>query len=119
MPSNGRRPWTRSVAATSTLLIEERFAPGAAPAAEPPVPETRRVEAVAAPVPAAPAARRVEGEAKRAAPPRPSPRQGAEAKPAKPTIFEPPRPPDDPGVAQTETEDSPTSLERLRAAQIR
>jgi hypothetical protein len=42
----------------------------------------------------------------------------SEPKP-KPTIFVPARPPDDPGVAQTETEDSPTSLERLRAAQIR
>jgi hypothetical protein len=31
----------------------------------------------------------------------------------------PERPPDDPGVAQTETDESPTSLERLRAAQIR
>jgi HemY protein len=100
----------------TTLLLEERFAPGAAPVAEPPLPETRMVEAVAVP---APAAQLVEGETKRAEPPRPSPRQGAEAKPAKPTIFEPPRPPDDPGVAQTETEDSPTSLERLRAAQIR
>jgi HemY protein len=36
-----------------------------------------------------------------------------------PKIFVPERPPDDPGVAHTETEDSPTSLERLRAAQIR
>jgi hypothetical protein len=31
----------------------------------------------------------------------------------------PQRPPDDPGVAQAEVEESPTSLERLRAAQIR
>jgi hypothetical protein len=31
----------------------------------------------------------------------------------------PDRPPDDPGVAQAETDESPTSLERLRAAQIR
>jgi HemY protein len=100
----------------TTLLLEERFAPGAAPVAGPPVPETRMVEAVAVP---APATQLVEGETRRAEPPRPSSRQGAEAKPAKPTIFEPPRPPDDPGVAQTETEDSPTSLERLRAAQIR
>jgi hypothetical protein len=43
----------------------------------------------------------------------------SEPKP-KPKIFVPERPPDDPGVArQAETEDSPTSLERLRAAQIR
>jgi HemY protein len=37
----------------------------------------------------------------------------------KPEIFVPARPPDDPGVEQTETDESPTSLERLRAAQIR
>ena len=37
----------------------------------------------------------------------------------KPAIFVPARPPDDPGVAQVETDESPTSLERLRAAQIR
>jgi hypothetical protein len=42
----------------------------------------------------------------------------AEPKP-KPAIFVPDRPPDDPGVGQAETEESPTSLERLRAAQIR
>lgn len=36
----------------------------------------------------------------------------------KPEIFVPERPPDDPGVGQ-ETDESPTSLERLRAAQIR
>ncbi len=37
----------------------------------------------------------------------------------KPTPFVPTRPPDDPGVAHEETDQSPTSLERLRAAQIR
>jgi HemY protein len=37
----------------------------------------------------------------------------------KPAIFVPERPPDDPGVGQTEADESPTSLERLRAAQIR
>lgn len=36
-----------------------------------------------------------------------------------PTIFTPPPAPDDPGVAQAETDELPTSLERLRAAQIR
>jgi hypothetical protein len=46
------------------------------------------------------------------------PRSTTEQRP-KPAIFVPARPPDDPGVAQTETDESPTSLERLRAAQIR
>jgi len=48
-----------------------------------------------------------------------APRSTAEQR-LKPAIFVPERPPDDPGVAQTETDEtSPTSLERLRAAQIR
>jgi HemY protein len=52
--------------------------------------------------------------------PVPAPQSSAEPRP-KPAIFVPERPPDDPGVAQTETDEpqSPTSLERLRAAQIR
>ncbi len=37
----------------------------------------------------------------------------------KPAIFVPERPPDDPGVAQAETDESPNSLERLRTAQFR
>jgi uncharacterized membrane-anchored protein len=37
----------------------------------------------------------------------------------KPAIFMPERPPDDPGIVPTETEESPSPLERLRAAQIR
>jgi HemY protein len=36
-----------------------------------------------------------------------------------PAVFVPVRPPDDPGVAQADTDESPASLERLRAAQIR
>jgi len=52
------------------------------------------------------------------APPVPPPPTPAEPRP-KPAIFVPERPPDDPGVAQAETDESPTSLERLRAAQIR
>ena len=50
------------------------------------------------------------------APPQPPTRP--EPKP-KPAIFVPERPPDDPGVAQTETDESPNSLERLRTAQFR
>lgn len=46
----------------------------------------------------------------------PAPPAGPKAKPA---IFVPARPPDDPGVAQIDTDESPTSLERLRTAQIR
>ena len=37
----------------------------------------------------------------------------------KPAIFVPDRAPDDPGVAQAETDESPNSLERLRTAQFR
>jgi HemY protein len=51
-------------------------------------------------------------------PVRPEPVPSPEPK-AKPAVFVPARPPDDPGVGQTETDDSPSSLERLRAAQIR
>jgi HemY protein len=65
----------------------------------------KEADVLAAPV--APPAKRVAETA-----PRPSPQQ-------KPAIFVPERPPDDPGVAQAETDESPTSLERLRAAQIR
>jgi HemY protein len=50
------------------------------------------------------------------APPQPPARPEPRPKPA---IFVPERPPDDPGVAQTETEESPNSLERLRTAQFR
>jgi HemY protein len=55
-------------------------------------------------------------EAQPAARPVPVPVEQPKPKPA---IFVPDRPPDDPGVVQTETDESPTSLERLRAAQIR
>jgi HemY protein len=92
-----------------TLLIEEPIAPEASPSlALPRVSEVVEVrpaaekdsQAVAKMPPAAPAP----------PPSEPDP---------KPAIFVPERPPDDPGVAQVETDESPTSLERLRAAQIR
>jgi hypothetical protein len=51
-------------------------------------------------------------------PVRPEPVPSPEPK-AKPAVFVPARPPDDPGVGQQETDESPSSLERLRAAQIR
>jgi HemY protein len=50
-------------------------------------------------------------------PPAPPPPR-SELRP-KPAIFKPERPPDDPGVTQTESDESPNSLERLRTAQFR
>jgi HemY protein len=99
----------------TTLVIEERpeppmkeigVAPKALAAAEPARPEAVTVEEVhaeAAPQPA---------PIKKMAPAQPEERR-------KPALFVPERPPDDPGVAQADTDESPTSLERLRAAQIR
>ena len=102
----------------TTLVIEERPEPpmkeiGAAPkalaAAKPVRPEAEaaveEVHAEAAPQPAPPST-------KKETPAQPEVRR-------KPTLFVPDRPPDDPGVTQADTEESPTSLERLRAAQIR
>jgi HemY protein len=51
-------------------------------------------------------------------PPAPPPPLRSEPRP-KPAIFKPERPPDDPGVAQVETDEAPNSLERLRTAQFR
>jgi HemY protein len=103
-----------------TLLIEERPEPVAAeeqvveppPAPrEGPVPLERKADVVDA-TPAKCVASPAEAEAVA------RPVQ-AEPKP-KPAIFVPDRPPDDPGVGQAEAEETlPTSLERLRAAQIR
>ncbi len=90
----------------TTLLIEERFvAPGGAPQARP--------------EPVATAEARGSPRRPEVKPLGPSPRQGADPTAARPTIFQPLPAPDDPGVAQAETDESPTSLERLRAAQIR
>jgi HemY protein len=87
----------------TTLLIEERFAPdkGAAEGHSP-IAKAAGVRSLG------------EAELRPA-----SPRQGAAEKVARPTIVEPLHAPDDPGVAQAEADESPTSLERLRAAQIR
>ena len=112
-----------------TLIIEERpepvttsaqvLAPFAPSRAAPARIEKREVAEVVDVSPKAererPAAMQVP-PAKTAAPE--APRSTAEQR-LKPAIFVPERPPDDPGVAQTETDESPTSLERLRAAQIR
>ena len=98
----------------STLVIEER--------PEPPMREIAAApKALAAAEPAKPAEVVVEEVHTEAAPP-PSIKKEAPVQPEerrKPTLFVPDRPPDDPGVAQADTEESPTSLERLRAAQIR
>ena len=98
----------------TTLIIEDRpvlparpaqVAPPALAPAEPPrrtaIVEVTQVEA-ALPEPSA---------AKAEAPKRPE--RG------KPALYVPDRPPDDPGVVQADPDESPTSLERLRAAQIR
>ena len=86
----------------TTLLIEERFVPsGGALQAHP---DRHRGGT---------------GSPRRPSALGPRPRQGADPTAARPTIFEPLHAPDDPGVAQAEADESPTSLERLRAAQIR
>jgi HemY protein len=91
-----------------TLLIDEPVAPEPAP--------SRALPRVSEVVEVRPA-RETDAQGTATPPPAPSPRP-SEPRP-KPAIFVPERPPDDPGVAQAETDDSPTSLERLRAAQIR
>jgi HemY protein len=93
-----------------TLLIDEPIASEPAPSLA--LPRLSEVVEVR------PASEQVTEPAK--ATPVPAPQSSAEPRP-KPAIFVPERPPDDPGVAQTETDEpqSPTSLERLRAAQIR
>ncbi|MFZ2018172.1 MAG: heme biosynthesis protein HemY, partial [Methyloceanibacter sp.] len=102
-----------------TLVIEERpeppmreieAGPKALPPAEPPAPKPE------------PVVEEAQAEASPPPPPPPPARKEApvrlEERP-RPKLFVPDRPPDDPGVAQAETDESPTSLERLRAAQIR
>ena len=93
-----------------TLLIEER--PEAA-AAEP---KTELVEGPATVVDVTPAAREGKrGEDKAPSKTEPAPPKSVGEKPG----FIPTRPPDDPGVSPGEPDESPTSLERLRAAHIR
>jgi len=100
-----------------TLVIEER--------PEPPMKEIEaRPKALAPTEPPAPKAV-VEEVHTEASPPPPPPLPVRKEAPAhieerpRPRLFVPDRPPDDPGVAQAESDESPTSLERLRAAQIR
>ena len=118
-----------------TLLIEElpRDASAMAP---PPVKEIEEPAVVVDVTPVVTEAARKEPDAKKdpmpakdadAAPPKTTePKDAAEKTAAapkqddgKPAAFVPTRPPDDPGVSQSEADESPTSLERLRAAHIR
>lgn len=87
-----------------TLLIEEH-----------PVPAQ---DVASAPEPAAVVAA---GSGKDSRPETTRPKAAAPSseKKREPAVFVPERPPDDPGVAPTDTDESPASLERLRAAQIR
>ncbi|MGH6735368.1 MAG: heme biosynthesis HemY N-terminal domain-containing protein [Methyloceanibacter sp.] len=100
----------------ATLMIVERPVAEEAVAAEK---DAEEKEAPAVVVDVTPAARETKpDEAKLPKSVEAAPVPTVEPKP-KPAVFVPARPPDDPGVAQTETDESPTSLERLRAAQIR
>ena len=105
-----------------TFLIEERPEPvrQVPTALASPRTETSRAERRESMLDVSPAKTKgVPTEAPRAKPlAQEAPRSTAEQR-LKPAIFVPERPPDDPGVAQVETDESPTSLERLRAAQIR
>ena len=94
-----------------TPVIEERLAPAAH--AAPPLAEPGAPRSLGDVVDVSPTQDRA-GAAE--APPPP---QAPSEPRAKPEIFMPERPPDDPGIAQAEADESPSSLERLRAAQIR
>jgi HemY protein len=87
-----------------TLLIEEHPVPAQDVS---PSPEPAAVVAV--------------GSSTDSRPEKPRPKAAAPSgdKKREPAVFVPERPPDDPGVAPTDTDESPASLERLRAAQIR
>jgi HemY protein len=107
-----------------TLLIEERPEPPqeapAAIAAHAETPEAEKAEASVV-VDVTPAVGKYGHETGEAAPAKSAETvsvEGAGQKP-KPSIFVPERPPDDPGIAHEESDESPTSLERLRAAHIR
>jgi len=113
-----------------TLLIEERHEPAESP--PPPVaipaqvreqPDLPLAVSPRAPAPSggAPVLRRAATEAEpgRASAPASTPREGLGQGKPKANVFVPPHAPDDPGIATTDADESPASLERLRAAQIR
>ncbi len=100
-----------------SLLIEEHLFVSPPQAAEIPALVSPRVESPAEP------AHTIESIGPRSrdgrdATTREAPRPKGEPK-EKPAIFVPAHAPDDPGVPQTETEEAPSALERLRTAQIR
>ena len=106
-----------------TLVIEEHVEP------EPEVPVAAipkpRPPEVVEPLEVAPEPSAQDGAGKAASAPAPAsipapvPRKEPPRQRAVPEVFIPPRAPDDPGVAPVDTDESPASLERLRAAQIR
>ena len=101
-----------------TLVIDERPTP-AATAVPPPLAPARREPADMVDV--SPVKDQADAGAAKAPPPPPPPApppERSEPRP-RPAIFVPERPPDDPGVAQVDTDESPNSIERLRTAQIR
>jgi HemY protein len=106
-----------------TLLIDERPFVSAPQVAEAPA-LSSRVETPSEPANVVEATSRKARDGKdETGTPRPRtgaepPRPTVEAK-EKPAIFVPAHAPDDPGVAQSETDDAASTLERLRAAQIR
>lgn len=111
----------------ATLLIEEGVElaeppPSAAAipgrALEQPEPATARPPASAADG-ATPRRAAAEALPGRGSAPASIPRQELGQGRPKPEVFVPPHAPDDPGVASTDADESPASLERLRAAQIR
>ena len=101
-----------------TLLIEELPEPPPAASAPAPALEAEADASQPAVVVGLPA--REEKRPRAETPPEPAPAEepSPEPKPA-PAVFVPARPPDDPGVPPAETDENPSALERLRAAQIR
>ena len=99
-----------------TLRIEEQTEPPRDASAM--APEAPVVEAEAEPAVVVDVTPTVHEEKPAEAPRADGKAETAPAPPKSPD-FIPSRPPDDPGVSPSDTDESPTSLERLRAAQIR
>jgi HemY protein len=101
-----------------TLVIEERPAPAAAAAPPPLAPPPREPADMVDVSPVRDQADAGAAKTPPAPPPPAPPPERSEPRP-RPAIFVPERPPDDPGVAQVDTDENPNSIERLRTAQIR
>jgi len=82
-------------------------------------PEPQKGEAIPAPTPGLQAGKAETSPSATAGPKVSGPGTGQSAARSGSPDFMPTRPPDDPGVTQPDPDESPTSLERLRAAQIR